>query len=88
MVQFILIASLLLNVNYFLKVSTEDEACYECEAYEDFLEEWYKFDQQKQDEQSVDEFQYELPPDEDYEEPPTEEIKWLGKQGSNLRRRG
>lgn len=77
MVQFILIASLLLNVNYFLKAANEEEdlSCYKCEAYEDFLEEWYKFDQEREEGQSVDEFNYELPPDdEDYEEPPTEEI--------------
>lgn len=76
MVQLLLIASLILNANYFLKAATEedDPACYKCDAYEDFLEEWHKFDEEREEGDSVDEFTYELPPDEDYEEPPTEEI--------------
>ena len=74
MIQWLLVASLAINLNFVLQNAAYENECYECDAYEDFLEEWYKFDQERQEEQSVDEFQYELPPDEDYEEPPTEEI--------------
>jgi len=74
MIQWLLVASLAINLNFVLQNAAYENECYECDAYEDFLEEWYKFDQERQEEQSVDEFQYELPLDEDYEEPPTEEI--------------
>lgn len=39
MVQWLLIASLALNVNYILKTDYEENNCYECDAYENFLEE-------------------------------------------------
>jgi len=74
MIQWLLVASLAINLNFVLRNAAYENECYECDAYEDFLEEWYKFDQERQEEQSVEEFQYELPPDENYEEPPTEEI--------------
>jgi len=74
MIQWLLVASLAINLNFVLQNAAYENECYECDAYEDFLEEWYKFDQERQEEQSVEEFQYELPPDENYEEPPTEEI--------------
>ena len=74
MIQWLLVASLAINLNFVLQNAAYENECYECDAYEDFLEEWYRFDQERQEEQSVEEFQYELPPDENYEEPPTEEI--------------
>lgn len=77
MVQWLLIASLALNVNYILKTDYEENNCYECDAYENFLEEWHNYDElrQEQEEECGPGFEYSLPPDETpIEEPPTEEI--------------
>lgn len=81
MMQALLVASLLFNASLLYKVEfdevdeTNNCSTYECHAYEDFLEEWYKFDKERNENQSVDKFQYELPPDDEMiEEPPTEEI--------------
>lgn len=71
MTHLLLLASLVVNVG-FLVAEYEVEDCYECDAYEDFLEEWHRYDELRQQDEAED-FEYELPPEE-YEEPPTEEI--------------
>ncbi|NBW21332.1 MAG: hypothetical protein EBR82_76580 [Caulobacteraceae bacterium] len=75
MMQFFLIASLMFNVGLVYKVEYSDEdQCTECNAYEDFLEEWHNYDELRQQRQAQD-FEYQLLPEYcDEEEPPTEEI--------------
>jgi hypothetical protein len=75
MMQFFLIASLMFNAGLVYKVEYNDEEqCTECNAYEDFLEEWHNYDELRQQGQAED-FQYQIPPEYyDEEEPPTEGI--------------
>lgn len=86
MVQLILIASLFINAGLGYKVlNKKEEHFYKCDAYEDFLEEWYKYNQELEEQEfdeEIPEFEYQLPEEEE-EEVPTEEVKWLWELGSN-----
>lgn len=74
MMQALLLASLLFNAGFLYKTSldeideTNDCSTYECHAYEDFLEEWYKYDRQRQENDEIEEFYFELP-EEEYDGP-------------------
>lgn len=81
MMQALLVASLLFNAGLVYKVTADESdsviecKTYECEAYEDFLEEWHKYDlerQQLEEDQEMPEFDYQYP-EEEYDGP-TEEI--------------
>jgi hypothetical protein len=75
MMQFFLIASLMFNAGLVYKVEYNDEEqCTECNAYEDFLEEWHNYDELRQKGEAED-FEYQVPPDSSDEfELPTEGI--------------
>ena len=65
----------MLNANFLLKTTYENDECFECDAYEDFLEEWHNYDELRQQGEAED-FEYQLPPEEsEEEEMPTEEVR-------------
>lgn len=79
MMQALLVASLLLNATLFYQTTSNDSVIecktYECEAYEDFLEEWHRYDlerQQLEEGQEMPEFDYQYP--EEVYDGPMEEI--------------
>lgn len=78
MMQALLVASLLFNASLLYKVEfdeideTNNCTTYECHAYEDFLEEWHRYDEEKQElemqGQDAPEFEYQIP-EEKYDGP-------------------
>lgn len=78
MMQALLITSLLFNAGLVYKVTFDEPdslfecKTYECEAYEDFLEEWHKYDlERRENEAEIEEFYFESP-EEEYDGPKEE----------------